>query len=128
MIMNLDDFCLSIKNEYPDISKNADKLYDDYWNSLVEMEFSAYSWFESLANALNEEMNRQACAVDYISLLTTISQSFVKGDDEVRNTIDTAFVENLYWKIPVDKATPFWDVMPNNLKALYIEFHNRTPV
>lgn len=125
--MDLDAFCKSIKENYPNISDRAERLYDEYWNSLVEMEFSSYSWFESLANALNEKMKDKESAHDYASLLIAISQEYSKGQAEVRKAIDVAFVENLYWQVPESEARPFWDIMPGNLKELYIGFHRRAP-
>lgn len=126
--MDLNAFCNSIREHYPDISGKADKLYDRYWNYLVEMEFSSYSWFESLANALNEEMKRGTSAQDYISLFNEISQEYISGQEEVKKAIDVSFVENLYWQVREHEAKPFWEVMPINLKELYIGFHGRTPL
>jgi hypothetical protein len=126
--MDLDAFCKSVKEKYPDISRKADRAYDEYWNSLVEMEFSSYSWFESLANALNEEMKRKVSAQEYVSQFNEISQEYSKGESEVEKAIDVAFVENLYWQVPADKARPFWEIMPSNLKELYVGFHGRSPL
>ena len=37
--MNLDYYCQSVKTRFPEVSARADKLYDSYWHSYVEMEF-----------------------------------------------------------------------------------------
>ncbi len=126
--MDLDAFCNSIKEHYPDISGKADKLYDKYWNDLIEMEFSSYSWFESLANALNGEMKRGVSAQEYVSLFNEISREYTNGQDEVQQAIDVSFVENLYWQVREFEAKPFWDAMPKNLKEFYVGFHGRTPL
>ncbi len=126
--MNLDDFCNTIKGEYPSISEKADKLYNDYWNSIVEMEFSSYSWFESLANAINDEMNRKVSCTDYELLFGSISRQFETGDIDTRKAIDVAFVENLFWEVGKSEALPYWDIMPRNLKDLYVGFHGQLPL
>lgn len=126
--MDLDAFCNTIKKHHPDISNKADKLYDKYWNDLIEMEFSSHSWFESLANALNSEMKKGVPPQNYVSLLNEISQGFINAQSDVKEAIDVAFVENLYWQVREVDAKPYWDIMPNILKQLYIEFHERTPL
>lgn len=125
--MSLNSFCEFIKENYPDISSKADNIYNKYWNHLVEMEFSPYSWFEALANALNEEMRLKEFSSVYVELLDTISQEYRKGSAEVEKAIDVAFVENLYFHVAKDSAEPFWVIMPDNLKCLYVSFHGRTP-
>ena len=126
--MTLDDFCNMIRDNYPSISKKADKLYDDNWNRFVEMEFSSYSWFESLANAINSEMIKKVSCKDYESLFDSISSQFVVGDLDIRKAIDVAFVENLFWQVGKTEGKPYWEMMPINLKDLYIGFHGQPPL
>ncbi|GAB1255769.1 hypothetical protein NBRC116494_02710 [Aurantivibrio plasticivorans] len=125
--MELDAFCQRVRDNYPDISSRADALYDAYWNDLVDTEFSSHSWFESLANALNDEMSKRRPIQDYGPLLNAISQAFECGSDELKNTIDVAFVENLFWQVGPNDSEPFWHILPVNLRALYIAFHGRAP-
>ncbi|WP_444884626.1 DUF7674 family protein [Microbulbifer sp. PSTR4-B] len=126
--MDLDTFCRQIKETYPEISAHADKLYDDYWNRLVQTEFSSYSWFESLANALNSEMKKKVAADNYQALLETISSEYEHGESGIMKAIDVAFVENLFWQVNSDNARPYWEVMPKNLKGLYVGFHGQAPL
>ncbi|MBU2709400.1 hypothetical protein KCM76_25640 [Zooshikella marina] len=125
--MKLDEFYISVKDNFPDISEKADKLYDDYWNRYVEMEFSEYSWFEFLANALNSEMQKGVDVSNYIELFEYVRHSYMIGDVDVKNTVDVAFVENLFWQVPKEKAEPYWEKFPEILKKLYINFHRRAP-
>lgn len=126
--MDLDTFFRKIKETYPEISAKADKVYDEYWNRLVQMEFSSYAWFESLANALNSEMKKKVVADNYQALLKTISEEYDLGENGVMNAIDVAFVENLFWQVQRDDAQPYWEVMPDNLKELYVGFHRQEPL
>jgi len=126
--MNLDEFCESIKKQYPEISDKADIEYEKYWNSLVKMEFSSYSWFKSLANALNSEMKRKVAVAKHKALLETVSNECKVGVAEVKNAIDVAFVENLFWQVPASEASMYWDALPKDLQALYVGFHSRTPL
>lgn len=126
--MDLDTFCRKIKESYPEISAKTDKIYDDYWNRLAQMEFSSYSWFESLANTLNSEMKKKVAADNYQALLKTISAEYDRGESGVMNAIDVAFVENLFWQVKSDDAQPYWEVMPENLKELYVGCHGQEPL
>ena len=126
--MDLDEFCERIKKQYPEISDKADTEYDKYWNSIVKMEFSSYSWFESLANALNSEMKKKVSIEKYRSLLETVSKEYKVGVDEVKKAIDVAFVENLFWQVSASDASIYWEALPKNLQDLYVGFHSRAPL
>ena len=126
--MKLDEFHKRVIEKFPDISKKADILYDDYWNRYIKMEFSAYSWFESLANAINSEMQKQTNADLYIDLFEFVRHSFMIGDEDIKKAVDVAFVENLFWRIPREKTEPYWEVFPEALKQLYINFHGGAPL
>lgn len=125
-IMDLDKFCENIRSQYLEVSRRADRDYDYYWNRLVQMEFSPYSWFESLARAINSDMLANELAEKHAELFQTISKEFSVGTKKVRNAIDVAFVENLFWQVPADKAKNYWEILPENLKELYLGFHGRT--
>lgn len=89
---------------------------------------NAYMWFESLANVINLEMGRGANEELYKGLVEAMSSHREIGDNIVKNCIDVAFVENLFWDVS-DRNTikRFWQILPENLKALYIGFHGRLP-
>lgn len=125
--MDLDEFCENISSQHVDISQRADRDYNNYWNRLVQMEFSPYSWFESLARAINSDMVKKEPAERHAKLFQAVSREFCVGQETVRNAIDVAFVENLFWQVPADCAKKYWATLPENLKELYVGFHGRTP-
>jgi len=60
-------------------------------------------------------------------LFTFITEPLGSSRQEVLACIDVAFVENLFWCVPEDKAPPYWLRLPSILKDLYVAFHNRSP-
>jgi len=123
-----DEFCKSIKARYPVISAKADAEYQRLWDDF-EGEHYSYSWFEALANALNKEMNKKVSVTEHQELLAVIGSSFESGDEAIRQCIDVAFVENLFWQVtPLEFMTAYWSALPENLKELYIAFHGRGPL
>jgi len=128
MNQSLDIFCHAIKTRYPEIAAKADAEHERRWGNSVELEHYSYSWFETLANTLNREMCRGTPASEYRKLLLDISTEFRTGMDDVRQCIDVAFVENLFWQVPPDKALAYWTGLPENLQSLYIDFHRKTPI
>lgn len=128
MNKEIDDFCQRIKKNYPDIAKKADKEYSRLYDDFNDEEFYSYTWFETLANALNNEMTNEVIASTHSNLFKDISQEFMRGSEDIQQCIDVAFVENLFWRIPAEKAKPYWSIFPEKLKQLYIEFHHNSPV
>ena len=128
MSTHRDEFCRSIKEQHPVISAKADVEYEKQWGDDVDNEYYSYSWFESLANAINKEMNREVPASEYQNLLAMISSAFESGDEAVRKSIDVAFIENLFWQVSPTKSASYWAAFPENLKRLYIDFHSRSPL
>jgi len=124
--MSVLDFYNNTRAKFPELTKKADKKHIEMWGE-IDPEF-AYSWFESLANALNEEMFKDVEALKYKELFSYISSNFNTGDKEVKNCIDVSFTENLFWKVPSLKAEPYWEVFPLNLKELYVNFHGKEPL
>lgn len=55
--MSRDKFCEEVKAKFPAISAKADREYIRQWGDF-ETDLYSYSWFESLANALNIEMGK----------------------------------------------------------------------
>ncbi len=125
--MDLDEYCSFIKASYPEISARADAEYDKKWNTFVKMDFSPYSWFESLAEALNKEMSMRVSPSAYKNLFEEIGRGFLVGEDEVKKAIDVSFVENLFWQVSERESEIYWAVLPENLKSLYLGFHHRLP-
>ncbi|QTA80964.1 Uncharacterized protein dnl_32810 [Desulfonema limicola] len=121
----LDIYC-EIREKFPIITEKADLEHVRNWGD-IDPDF-AYSWFESLANALNNEMTRNVSPKKYEDIFRYLSISFSNGDKEVRNCIDAAFTENLFWKVEAVKAKPYWELLPNNLKDLYVSFHRKNPL
>lgn len=119
------DLFNAIRGEFPSIYEQADEFHVRLFGD-VDPEF-AYSWFESLANALNAEMSREAEARIHAPLFNYVSSLFATASPSVRNCIDVAFVENLFWQIPHVKCAPYWRQLPSPLQRLYLDFHHREP-
>ncbi|MDE1462420.1 DUF7674 family protein [Spartinivicinus poritis] len=124
--MTLLEFYNETRQTFPEITVKADKEHIRVWDE-IDPEF-AYSWFESLAKALNREMTMSEDVGKYIELFNYMSSNFRKGNKEVKNCIDVAFTENLFWQVPEDKIKPYWLALPDELKKLYIDFHRREPI
>ncbi|MDF3197029.1 hypothetical protein [Pseudomonas sp. 1928-m] len=115
-----------VRDRYPEITEAADRVHVKMWGEL-DPEF-AYSWFESLANALNGDMNKGINASNHMKLFSFFNQALQGCSPEIKNCIDVAFVENLFWQVPSAKAEPYWAKLPASLKELYMGFHNRAPL
>jgi len=119
------DLFNAIRGKFPGISERADEIHIRLFGE-TDPKF-AYSWFESLANVLNAEMSKEVEARVHAPLFSYISGSFGVASPEVRNCIDVAFVENLFWQVPGIKCAPYWQQLPPTLRKLYIEFHHHEP-
>ncbi|RDH41181.1 DUF7674 family protein [Zooshikella ganghwensis] len=119
------DMYNQFRETFPDLTEKTDKEHIRRWSE-VDPDF-AYSWFESLANALNNEMNKKISVSKYSEVFEFIRSHFMNGNKEARNCIDVAFTENLFWQVKPENAKPYWDALPNVLKELYVDFHNRKP-
>lgn len=128
MYEEIDAFCKKIKDNYPDIAKKADQEYLRLFDDFDDNDPYSYLWFETLADAINYEMTNEIPASTHSNLFNDISQEFMKGNEDVQKCIDVAFVENLFWKVSSNHALPYWSILPDTLKHLYIEFHRRLPV
>lgn len=125
--MSVLDFYYRFKERFPAITLKADKEYFDYWGEFENDELSAHVWFESLANALNKEMGKRISAETHRELFEFISNQFLCGSEGVQKCIDVAFTENLFWNVVPEKIEPYWQLLPDVLKKLYIGFHGRKP-
>lgn len=120
-------FYLTAREEFPSLARMADRHYLKYWGEQPSGE-AASSWFESAANALNEEMKRGACLGECAQFFIFVAQAFGSASDEVKRCIDVSFVENLFWQVSPAKAAAYWKKLPPVLQALYVEFHHKPPV
>jgi hypothetical protein len=120
------DLYNSVRSNFPDITAKADREHIRYWGEL-DPEF-AYSWFQSLANALNAEMCKGTDHENHSRLFTFISNSLENCTKEIYTCIDVSFTENLFWQVPGEKAALYWHALPEPLKELYLGFHRREPL
>jgi len=67
----------------------------------------SYAWFESLAKAVNGEMSRQVDVRVHRPLFAYLSAVLPNAAEPVRQCIDVAFVENLFWQVPGVKCRPY---------------------
>lgn len=123
------DFYRQTRALFADLAELADKEYLEYWGNSPEEEeeVAAYSWFESVANALNRKMRHGLFVTETAAFFSYVSVVLSQCSEEVANCIDVAFVENLFWRVPPDKASPYWAVLPPALQTLYLGFHSGRP-
>ncbi|RCU51625.1 hypothetical protein DU002_03910 [Corallincola holothuriorum] len=114
------------RNRFPEITTKADRVHIKYWGDL-NPEF-AYSWFESLANTINNEMAKCISASKYAGVFRYICVQWKTGDEEIKNCIDVAFTENLFYQIKPEKIEPYWKILPREIKSLYVNFHGHHPL
>jgi hypothetical protein len=115
-----------VRDLLPGQLADADEIHVKRWGSL-DPDYT-YSWFESLAYALNAEMVRGARQTRFSAVANLMTQVLRDCSSEVRNCIDVAFVENLFWQVGPDQAAECWRALPSPLKELYIGFHGCTPL
>ncbi|MBD3654378.1 hypothetical protein [Kangiella sp.] len=110
---------------FPEVTTVADDIHIQAWGSL-DPEYS-FSWYESLAKAINQEMTNEVVASRYAGLFEYVRKQYLLGDDEVKKCIDASFTENLFWQVKPEKAKSYWQLLPDILKTLYVNFHGRPP-
>jgi len=113
------------RNQYPELTKAADAIHVKTWGS-VDHE-TVFCWFESLAEAVNDQMGVPEQHAELTSVFKYIEMKFVDGSNEVKNCIDVSFVENLFWRVSPRNTGLVWTVLPTHLQRLYIAFHGRQP-
>lgn len=123
--MNTEEFYSKIRISFPDLARAADIEFERR-NGLLDLEMK-YLWFESLSESINNSMHKSISSDMYIELFECIRHSYHKGDEGLKNIIDVAFVENLFWSVPIEKAKTYWVVLPEVLKGLYVSFHGKSP-
>ena len=123
--MVVEEMYLEFRSTFPKITAKADKVHVQFWGDL-DPEFS-YSWFESLAKAINNDMENAVNVKSYLDVFEFLRRKFLFGTEKEKECIDVAFTENLFWQIAPDKAKPYWAKFPPLLQDLYVKFHGRTP-
>lgn len=124
--MDLPRLYSEIRQRFPAITEKADRRYLKDWNEFDHDD--PYSWFQSLANALNAEMSRDIDYQIHRDLFEFIAVALGDATEEAYRCIDVSFVENLFWQVPARKSEPYWRKLPEPLRLLYLEFHRRSPL
>ena len=112
---------------FPAISNRADKAYFQQWNEELKPLF-IYLWFENVAQVINNEMNTEADATRLITLFEYLNNQYKSADSLIKQYIDVAIIENLFWHVKPAHAKPYWQILPPTLKALYSDFHGQEPI
>jgi hypothetical protein len=69
----------------------ANKQYTRQWGDFSETEYYSYSWFEALANALNEEMRNETTPEKFTELLQIVSVAY--------ETLEEEYARLLMWRL-----------------------------
>lgn len=112
---------------FPELAQRADREYVNYWGEAPEENENSYSWFASVAGALNKEMRRGLFLSESAAFFDYVTSVLSQCSDEVANCIDVSLVENLFWQVSPNKAAPYWNVLPPPIQRLYLAFHGQTP-
>lgn len=123
--MPVDNLYSDFRATFPEVTRLADREHIREWD-YVEPEM-AFSWFESLAKAINLEMSKAAPIEKYLPVFEFFRKSFMLGAQDEKKCIDASFVENLFWGVDKEKKETYWLALPDVLKELYIAFHGREP-
>jgi hypothetical protein len=116
-----------VRQRFPQISAAADHEHLRLWDELSADELGHFSWFGSLANAVNAEMSREVDPTLHLPLLLFLEGSLDRSED-VHRCLDVSFAENLFWGVQVVKREPWWRALPPRLRELYLDFHPRPPI
>ena len=124
--MGLADLYRAIRACFPELADKADAQHQRLCGSLDAED--PFLWFESLAKALNSEMDAEVDATKYLPLLQMLGNAIDTGTEELIGCIDVGFMENLFWQVASKKAQPYWDLTPDRLKRFYVAFFGYSPV
>ncbi|EAR09233.1 DUF7674 family protein [Reinekea blandensis] len=116
----------AIREKFPEFLEAADKEHVRIWDEVTPE--THYSWFESLANAINELMSSGEMLDSMARLFEYLSEVDLSSGIEIKQLIDVSFVENLFWEVSPGNAAKPWYLLPENLKKYYVEFHLGTPL
>jgi hypothetical protein len=124
-IMNVLGMYHDFRKRFPEMTQAADARHIRVWDSIDDE--TAYSWFESLAGAINDQMSASEEVTDLSSIFSYFDELLRGSDEKVKNCIDVSFVENLFWEVQPSSAADAWDAMPHSMQQLYVRFHGRPP-
>ncbi|OIQ35279.1 MAG: hypothetical protein BM559_01855 [Roseobacter sp. MedPE-SWchi] len=114
------------RSKFPELARAADTRHVKTWDSVEDD--TAFSWFESLAGVINDQMEAERQGADLALVFSYFEEKLSESDEEVVNCIDVSFVENLFWRVKPKSAVNVWPKMPNSLQKLYLNFHGRPPI
>lgn len=113
------------RKRFPEMTQGADARHIKVWGSVDDE--TAYSWFESLAGAINDQMGASKEVANLSSIFSYFDELLRGSDKKIRNCIDVSFVENLFWEVQPSSAANAWDALPHSMQQLYVRFHGRPP-
>jgi hypothetical protein len=114
------------RNSFPEISSKVDEDQKSY---LDEVGLGTpFFWFECLAMYINKEMIKEVDAREFKIVFEYFRTKYLFCGEHIKECIDVSFTENLFHNVSAGKAEQYWELLPDLLKDLYINFHHRTPV
>lgn len=124
-IMSVLGMYYDFRKRFPEMTQAADARHIKVWDSVDDE--TAYSWFESLAGAINDQMGASEEVTNLSSIFSYFDELLRGSDKKIKNCIDVSFVENLFWEVQPSSAANAWDAMPHSMQQLYVRFHGRQP-
>lgn len=115
----------AFKSNFTDLAQRADQRHLRMWDNI---DGSVYCWFESLAEEMNADMRARQQHQTHRAIFEFFRQQFMLGDESVKNCIEVAWLEHLFWQVPAKLAASDWNALPSVFKQLYISFHQRSPI
>lgn len=115
----------AFKSNFSDSAQRADQRHLRMWENIDD---SVYCWFESLAEEMNADMRGGQQHQTHAAIFDFFRQQFMLGDESVKNCIEVAWLEHLFWQVPAKLAASDWHTLPSVFKQLYVSFHQKSPV
>lgn len=119
-------FRAEIRSLFPDSAQKADALMKGLGWEEEELNEIFSIWLNAFADITNELMVENSTE-EVLRHFEYFSRCFEEGSSEVKKLIDVDYVENLFWKIPEEISSVYWELLPQNLQTLYINFHHCPP-
>jgi hypothetical protein len=113
----IDKFLSDICTAFPEIRSKMEAHED----------FMTASRMEEFANATTDAFS-QADVARGMSYLSFMSERLNVANSKEYEAVDVYYVENLFWPPHSDAAKLGWPLVPDNLKALYLRFHGKSPL
>lgn len=123
--MSVLEMYYDFRRRFPEMTQAADKRHVKIWGSIDDE--TAYSWFESLAGAVNDQMEGAQKDTDLLSVFSFFDKQLQGSDTEVKNCIDVSLVENLFWEVRPSSAAYAWNAMPKSMQQMFLKFHGQPP-